>query len=557
MAHIQNLYSKLWKPQDLTIDKISSQRMFIDNIDLLEEFALSVLKRTAIPVASIEALRTIDTSDTTLYSDGMTIMIKSNGIYFFDRGNTTADNGTTVIAPTNGGGRWISDTIFITNMGMIGNVPNVATNDQTPTYTQASTLATLVSGEKLSVSMGKIMKGLTDLISHLANKSNPHSVTAIQLGLGNVSNTSDVNKPVSTAQATAIADAKKAGTDAQTNLTIHINNKTNPHEVTKTQLGLGNVDNTSDTSKPVSTAQATAIADAKKAGTDAQAGLDLHTGSTSNPHNVTKAQVGLGNVPNVVTNDQTPTYTQASTLATLVSGEKVSVSFGKIMKGLTDLISHLANKSNPHEITKAQVGLSDVPNVATNDQTPTYTTATSLSALVSGEKLSVSMGKIAKAIADLGTHLVNKSNPHTVTKAQVGLGNVDNTSDLNKPVSTAMQTALNGKANMINGEVPTASYLRLTGFSLLNGIDLNTIKYSGQYGISTSCLNRPVSTGTYDMMEVIMYSSHWLIQKYYVLNSAGVISSIYMRAYISDSTWTAWKLYNLGTGNTLAVAEVV
>lgn len=35
-------------------------------------------------------------------------------------------------------------------------------------------------------------------------------------------------------------------------------------------MGLGNVDNTSDTDKPVSTAQATAIADAKKAGTDAQ-----------------------------------------------------------------------------------------------------------------------------------------------------------------------------------------------------------------------------------------------------------------------------------------------
>lgn len=38
-------------------------------------------------------------------------------------------------------------------------------------------------------------------------------------------------------------------------------------------------------------------------------------------------------------------------------------------------------------------------------------------------------------------------NPHKVTKADVGLGNVDNTSDANKPVSTAVQTALNGKAN--------------------------------------------------------------------------------------------------------------
>lgn len=49
--------------------------------------------------------------------------------------------------------------------------------------------------------------------------------------------------------------------------------------------------------------------------------------------------------------------------------------------------------------------------------------------------------------ANLTSHTNNKSNPHSVTKAQVGLGNVDNTSDANKPISTATQTALNGKAN--------------------------------------------------------------------------------------------------------------
>ncbi len=47
--------------------------------------------------------------------------------------------------------------------------------------------------------------------------------------------------------------------------------------------------------------------------------------------------------------------------------------------------------------------------------------------------------------AQIDTHLASASNPHAVTKAQVGLGNVDNTSDANKPVSTAQQTALDGK----------------------------------------------------------------------------------------------------------------
>lgn len=123
----------------------------------------------------------------------------------------------------------------------LGSVPNVATNDQTPTYTEASTLTTLTSGEKLSVALGKIKKAITDLMSHLSNKSNPHGVTASQVGLGNVNNTSDANKPVSTAQATAIADAKSAGTTAQTNINSHTANKSNPHGVTKEQIGLGDV----------------------------------------------------------------------------------------------------------------------------------------------------------------------------------------------------------------------------------------------------------------------------------------------------------------------------
>ena len=47
----------------------------------------------------------------------------------------------------------------------------------------------------------------------------------------------------------------------------------------------------------------------------------------------------------------------------------------------------------------------------------------------------------------LTSHINNKENPHTVTKAQIGLGNVDNTADLDKPISTATQTALDGKVD--------------------------------------------------------------------------------------------------------------
>ena len=93
-----------------------------------------------------------------------------------------------------------------------------------------------------------------------------------------------------------------------------------------------------------------------------QKALNTHTGNKSNPHSVTKSQVGLGNVPNVATNDQTPTYSDTTTLVTLSSGEKISIAFAKIKLAITTLINHLANKSNPHGVTKSQVGLGNVEN---------------------------------------------------------------------------------------------------------------------------------------------------------------------------------------------------
>ena len=84
--------------------------------------------------------------------------------------------------------------------------------------------------------------------------------------------------------------------------------------------------------------------------------FDAHTAAENNPHSVTKTQVGLENVPNVSTNDQTPTYTMASTRANLTSGEKLSVAFGKIAKAIKDLITHLTDTNNPHQVSISQVG---------------------------------------------------------------------------------------------------------------------------------------------------------------------------------------------------------
>ena len=179
-----------------------------------------------------------------------------------------------------------------------------------------------------------------------------------------------------------------------------------------------------------------------------QTALNTHTGNKSNPHSVTKSQVGLGNVPNVVTNGQTPTYSDTTTLVTLSSGEKISIAFAKIKLAITTLINHLANKSNPHGVTKSQVGLGNVENkssatirgeltkgnvtTALGYTPPTQDTNTwrgiqnNLTSDATDQSLSAAQGKALNT--SLTSHTGNKTNPHGVTKSQIGLGNVENKS---------------------------------------------------------------------------------------------------------------------------------
>lgn len=103
-------------------------------------------------------------------------------------------------------------------------------------YTDAAKIAL----EKLIQDSDKIIKESLD--AHIGNKSNPHNVTKAQIGLGNVQNLAPADMPVSTAQAASIANAKAAGTKAQTDLSTHANRKDNPHKVTRAQLGLATTD---------------------------------------------------------------------------------------------------------------------------------------------------------------------------------------------------------------------------------------------------------------------------------------------------------------------------
>lgn len=88
--------------------------------------------------------------------------------------------------------------------------------DTVLTGLSTATNAVITAVDTVLGALGKLQKQITDnlstLTSHTSNTSNPHSVTKSQVGLGNVDNTSDVNKPVSTAQAAALALKKDKST---------------------------------------------------------------------------------------------------------------------------------------------------------------------------------------------------------------------------------------------------------------------------------------------------------------------------------------------------------
>lgn len=120
------------------------------------------------------------------------------------------------------------------NSGLNGDITNSL--NEAKAYTDAAKTAL----EKLIQDSDKVIKESLD--AHIGNKSNPHNVTKAQVGLGNVQNLAPADMPVSTAQAAAIADAKAAGTEAQTDLNTHANRRDNPHNVTRAQLGLATTD---------------------------------------------------------------------------------------------------------------------------------------------------------------------------------------------------------------------------------------------------------------------------------------------------------------------------
>lgn len=120
---------------------------------------------------------------------------------------------------------------------------------------------------------------------------------------------------------------------------------------------------------------------------------------------------------------------------------------------LTDGTPILLGDSESARIARATEGLYSQANDKVITINPATTSTAGVMSSSDKSKLDSlkSQAEIDELVTKLDTHISNKSNPHSVTKVQVGLGNVDNTSDANKPISNATQTALNGKFSATDG----------------------------------------------------------------------------------------------------------
>lgn len=151
------------------------------------------------------------------------------------------------------------------------------------------------------------------------------------------------------------------------------------------------------------------------------------------------------------------------TSSTAYAGDK-----GKYLKDVSDsLPSVLVSGLEPFTYTLDKVNLTYVRRSKTDSNNGIYkpvenilrsinaVTKTTAGVMTAADKVKLDGLKTQEGItsdidsvqSNLTTHITNKQNPHSVTKAQVGLGNVNNTSDADKPVSTAVQAELDKKTN--------------------------------------------------------------------------------------------------------------
>ena len=383
-----------------------------------------------------------------------------------------------------------------------------------------------------------------DIVSPTFTGTVSEGITSTMVGLGNVDNTSDANKPVSTASQTALdlKEDKVAGkglstedysTSEKTKLAAITGTNTGDQDlssyatntnlalkadivsptftgtvsgITSTMVGLGNVDNTSDANKPVSTASQTAL-DLKE---DKVAGKGLSTEDYS-----TSEKTKLAAITGTNTGDQDlSSYATNTNLA--LKADIASPTFTGTVSGITSTMVGLGNVDNTSDANKPVSTASQTALDLKEDKvagkglsTEDYSTSekTKLAAITGTNTGDQDLSSYAtNTNLALKADIVSPTFTGTVsgiTSTMVGLGNVDNTSDANKPVSTASQTALDLKEDKVAGkglsteDYSTSEKTKLAAITGTNTGDQDLSSYATNTNLALKAdIASPTFTGT-------------------------------------------------------------
>lgn len=219
------------------------------------------------------------------------------------------------------------------------------------------------------------------------------------------------------------------------------------------------------------------------------------------------------------------------TSSTAYPGDKGKATTDKLNripdKLITDTVN--VNQSTTEAVLNFTTYRQEAQQVGRNTLTITSATTSQAGLMSSSDKTKLDGLKDQAGITsdidavqtNLETHINNKSNPHEVNKDQVGLGNVDNTSDANKPISTATQNALNSKFNASDGNALKQTIENMPNLVVTegrlshknNGISLSLIQQDLKDQVNTDSILLKFNPATDSTAGIILPSDKSKIDK--------------------------------------------
>jgi len=306
--------------------------------------------------------------------------------------------------------------------------------------------------------------------------------------------------------------------------------------VTKAMVGLGNADNTSDANKPVSTATQAAL-DLKANSADiTELSQDAVNSALTAGSGITKTYNDSANTITVAVDSTIATKTYADGKASDAQTAAASDATTKANNAKSGAETTAANALASHEADTTNIhGIADTSALATKTYADNAASTAVAAVVNSAPEALNTLKELADALtadestaASLATLVGTKApsaNPtftgtvQGITKSMVGLGNVDNTSDSNKPVSTATQTALDAKAPIAS---PT-----FTG--TVAGITKSMVGLGNVD--NTSDANKPISTATQTALDAKLASTT-------AASTYETISNVALKAPLASPTFT-------------------